>query len=910
MLKAALAPYGFNFSYTTDAADLNATNLAKYDALLIYSNHRAIAAPQEKALLDFVAGGKGLLALHSSSFCFQNSPAYIALLGAQFERHGTGEFTAALVNPSHPVLAGLQPFQVWDETYVHTKLSPDRTVLMERTEGAGREPWTWVRTHGKGRVFYTAYGHDERVWGHPSFHALMKNAMTWAIGVDAAAQLSALAIAPLQYTDGPVPVPNYERRNPAPRFQQPLSTGEAAKHMQIPPGFELQLFAAEPLITGNPEAMAWDERGRLWIAETRDYPNNPQPAGEGKDDIKILEDTNHDGRADKATVFADKLTIVSSLVFANGGIIVSQAGEMVALKDTNGDDKADLRESLIRGWSIRDTHALASNLKYGLDNWVWGAVGYSGFNGTVGGQALNFNQALYRFSRDGNRMEHMANFTNNTWGLAFNETFDVFGSTANGEHSVYVAIPRPYYQGVSGLTGDGKKKIDGHYAMQANTQKVRQVDVQGGFTAAAGHNFYTARAFPEEYWNRIAFVNEPTGHVVHRAIVERQGSGFAEKDGWNVAASDDEWFAPVHAEVGPDGALWLLDFYDFIIQHNPTPIGPIAQEHPFQNGLGNAYDTPLREHDRGRIYRLVWKDAKPYTPLSLSVSRPLELVQALRHDNMFWRTTAQRLIVERGKTDVVPQIIAVVNDRTVDRIGLNSPAVHALWTLHGLGVLDGSNAGRARSGDPRTLAPGRRRAQGGAVGAAGDAAVGRGGALGWRAHRQGSERAAERAARALEDACVRRSRSRNLSCQQGSGGRRGRVAAGGRLDRRDQAPGRLPESVRRRDRTSRGDEGRGPRCAWRAGRRRGLVGAGARGCRLESCPGPEGLERDRHRRSRGHDLAPAGDRRTGERRRQAGGDSAGDRGRLRCHLRQRCSHRRHRPRRATCRGSTAFPRVS
>ena len=110
----------------------------------------------------------------------------------------------------------------------------------------------------------------------------MKNAMTWAIGVDAAAQLSALAIAPLQYTDGPVPVPNYERRNPAPRLQQPLSTGEAAKHMQIPPGFELQLFAAEPLISGNPEAMAWDERGRLWIAETRDYPNNPQPAGAGE----------------------------------------------------------------------------------------------------------------------------------------------------------------------------------------------------------------------------------------------------------------------------------------------------------------------------------------------------------------------------------------------------------------------------------------------------------------------------------------------------------------------------------------------------------------------------------------------------------------------------------------------------
>jgi putative membrane-bound dehydrogenase-like protein len=693
MLKAALAQHGFNFSYTSDPADLNADNLSKYDALLIYANHETIAPDQERALLDFVAGGKGLLAIHSASFCFQNSPAYIALVGAQFERHGTGEFTAAFVDTTHPVMRGLQPFQAWDETYVHTKQNPaDRTVLMERVDAGGREPWTWVRTQGKGRVFYTAYGHDERVWGHAGFQALIKNAITWAIGSQVAGQVEALGIQPLRYADASVPIPNYERRTPAPRLQVPLSTGEAAKHMQIPPGFALELFAAEPLIAGNPEAMAWDERGRLWIAETRDYPNNMQAMGQGSDVIKILEDTNHDGRADKATIFADKLSIVSSLVFVNGGIVISQANALIALKDTDGDDKADVRETLITGWGTRDTHALASNLKYGLDNWVWGAVGYSGFNGTVGGQALTFNQALYRFSRDAKAMEHMANFTNNTWGLAFTETGDVFGSTANGEHSVYVAIPRPYYAGVTGLSADGKKKIDGHYAMHANTQKIRQVDVQGGFTAAAGHNFYTARAFPQEYWNRIAFVNEPTGHVVHRAIIERQGAGFTEKDGWNVAASDDEWFAPVHAEVGPDGALWLLDFYDFIIQHNPTPLGPIAQGHPYLNGRGNAYESPLREHARGRIYRLVWKAATPYVPLSLSSSRPQELVQALRHDNMFWRTTAQRLLVERGKTDVVPQLIAIAGDRTVDAIGLNSPAVHALWTLHGLGALDGKDA--------------------------------------------------------------------------------------------------------------------------------------------------------------------------------------------------------------------------
>jgi uncharacterized protein len=692
ILKAALAQYGFNFSYATDLADLNAANLGQYDAVMLAGSDGVLSPAQERALVDFVANGKGLLAIHAAASSFTASPTYAALIGGRAQTGTAGDIGASVANASHAVTSGLQPFQISDESLTFTATAADRTVLLNRGGAQSPEPLAWVRSQGQGRVFYTALGHDERSWSNAGFQQLLKNAISWAIGPQVAKQLSALNIAPLRYSDGIVPIPNYERRTTVPKLQAALSTTEAIKHIQVPPGFELQLFASEPLIAGNPEAMAWDERGRLWIAETKDYPNNLQPTGQGNDVIKILEDTNRDGRADKATVFADRLSIVSSLVFVDGGIIVSQGNELVSLKDTNGDDKADERRSLIAGWSTRDTHALASNLKYGLDNWIWGAVGYAGFNGTVGGRTLTFNQALYRISRDAKQMEHMATFTNNTWGLAFNETGDVFGNTANGEHSDYVAIPRPYYEGVKGLSGDGKKKLDGHYAMQPNTQKIRQVDVQGGFTAAAGHNFYTARAFPQEYWNRVAFVNEPTGHVVHRALIERQGSGFAEKDGWNVAASDDEWFAPVHAEVGPDGALWLLDFYDFIIQHNPTPVGPIAQGYQYLNGRGNAYDSPLREHARGRVYRLVWKGAKPYAPMSLSATRPAELVAALKSDNMFWRTTAQRLLVERANADVVPQLIEIASDRSVDAIGLNSPAVHALWTLHGLGVLDGRNA--------------------------------------------------------------------------------------------------------------------------------------------------------------------------------------------------------------------------
>ena len=146
-----------------------------------------------------------------------------------------------------------------------------------------------------------------------------------------------------------------------------------------------RLFAAEPEIA-KPICMAWDHRGRLWIAESVDYPNTKQPPGQGRDRIKICEDTDGDGRADKFTVFAEGLSIPTSLLFANGGVIVLQAPDTLFLKDTDGDDKADVRKVLFTGWGTGDTHAGPSNLRWGLDNWIWGIVGYSGFRGTVGGE--------------------------------------------------------------------------------------------------------------------------------------------------------------------------------------------------------------------------------------------------------------------------------------------------------------------------------------------------------------------------------------------------------------------------------------------------------------------------------------------------------------------------------------------
>jgi putative membrane-bound dehydrogenase-like protein len=685
----------------TPAEALDAGTLEGYDALMLYANHTRITPEQEKALLDYVAGGKGLVVLHCASFMFQNSEPFIALVGGQFQRHGSGEFSAEIVQPEHPIMKGFKNFTTpWDETYVHTKHNPaDRVVLQERVDEKGREPYTWVRTHGKGRVFYTAFGHDERTWNVPGFQELVERGTTWAVNDAARAAWSEQARMPkVVYVDG-LMVPNYEARNPAPKYQLPFTPEDSMKFIQVPAEFRVELFASEPQIL-KPIAFSFDERGRLWVIETVDYPNVPLNGAPGDDRIKILEDTNGDGRADKVTVFADKLNIPTSLAFANDGVIVTMPPHTVFLKDTNGDDKADVREILHTGWGIRDTHAVASNIQYAPDNYIWGVVGYSGFNGEVNGKPFNFAQAAFRFKPDGRTgFEHVTGSTNNTWGLGFSETFDVFGSTANNDPSFYVAIPNRYFEGLQGLpggpftgrgVGPGYQSSAAFYAVHHTTPYIRQVDVWGGYTAAAGHYLYTARSFPKQYWNRIAFITEPTAHLVGQAIMEKQGSSFVARDGWNLFAGAEEWVAPVQAQVGPDGAVWIADWYNFIQQHNPTPPG-------FSNGPGNAFETSLRDKQRGRIYRVVYNKAPAAAKRSLSKKDPAGLLAALASDNMLWRLHAQRLLVERGQKDVVPKLIALTRNTAVDEVGTNGGAFHALWTLQGLGELSSTTSDAFRA---------------------------------------------------------------------------------------------------------------------------------------------------------------------------------------------------------------------
>jgi putative membrane-bound dehydrogenase-like protein len=687
LLASPLARRGIQLTHVnTPAEALVPEKLAYYDGIVIYGNHETITPEQDKALSDFVNGGKALIALHSASFMFRQSPTYIPMVGGQFLRHGTGEFSAEIVQPNHPAMAGVQPFTTWDETYVHNRHNPvDRTVLMERVDAEGREPYTWVRTQGQGRVFYTAFGHDQRTWSNPGFHALVEAGIKWAVPEVARQAFAAFTMPQVAYAEG-FNVPNYEQRNPAPKYQLPFREPDAAKFIVAPAEFDITLFASEPDIV-KPIAFNFDERGRLWVIEALDYPNEMLGGAPGDDRIKILEDTNGDGKADKFTVFAEGLNLPTSIVFYKGGIIVSSAPNFLYLKDTNGDDKADVREVFSRGWGTNDTHAMASNLMYGHDNYVWGTVGYSGYNGEMNGKQMQFGQGMYRFKPDGTDFDYIAGATNNTWGLGLSETFDVFGSTANNDPSFHVAIPNRYFQGLEGIpngtaggrgVGPGYKSIGQFYPVHPMTPYIRQVDVFGGFTAGAGHQLYTARAFPKEFWNRVALIAEPTAHVLAQGALEKSGSGFVTRDGWNLMASAEEWFAPVHAQVGPDGAVWMADWYNFIIQHNPTPTG-------YSNGRGNAYESSLRDHMRGRIYRVAYKGAPAQPKRSLSLGDPNGLLSALASDNMFWRLHAQRLIIERGQRDLVPQLLALVRNRSVDSLGLNGAALHALWTLQGLG---------------------------------------------------------------------------------------------------------------------------------------------------------------------------------------------------------------------------------
>ena len=222
-------------------------------------------------------------------------------------------------------------------------------------------------------------------------------------------------------TDVGAKIPNYTpgaqwgtQAEPLTLMQDPLPAEESSQSLRDTEGMQLSIWAKESNenwpegsagrsrnrgLKGKPIAMNWDENGRLWICETVDYPNELQEeSAKGRDRIKICEDTDNDGHADKFTVFAENLSIPSTLVCYRGGVIVQDGEETVYLKDIDGDDKADFRQSLITGWALGDTHGGVSNFQYGPDNWIWGMQGYNNSQPVINGEPqMRFRQGFWRF---------------------------------------------------------------------------------------------------------------------------------------------------------------------------------------------------------------------------------------------------------------------------------------------------------------------------------------------------------------------------------------------------------------------------------------------------------------------------------------------------------------------------------
>lgn len=459
--------------------------------------------------------------------------------------------------------------------------------------------------------------------------------------------------------------------------QDPLTAPQSIGCIQNPSGFRTELWASEDMFTGPMKVwtVTFDERGRAWLCETFDYPNTVKSAFAGSDRIRILEDTNGDRIADKSTIFVDGLSMPSSLVFTVDGVVVAVEDHMVLFEDKDGDDKADVKTGkiLYTGWSRApnggDTHGMANNLAYGIDNWIYGNVGYNG--GNVNG--IGFSSGSFRFRQDGSEFQWFAtNGSGNSWGWGQMEDGQSFASHATGGGHAHHEV----YQGIS-----QRIRIMDHNDIKPITPDVQQGDVYGGFSATTNATLYSARYFPREYWARSMFVNEGEAHLVHQDFLTVNKSTWKAgetKGVENILASKDAWTAPIFNAVGPDGALWVVDFHNYLWLHNgATPAGE-----------GGAYEHGIRDHSKSRVYRVVRDDATPLDPiLDLAKATTADLVKQLGNSNLLWRLHAQRLLIKRGSS---PELIALLDQaldrRQPDEMGIDAPVIHALWVRAGLGA--------------------------------------------------------------------------------------------------------------------------------------------------------------------------------------------------------------------------------
>ena len=662
-----------------------AEQLAQADVLVMYAANAGDILPEQRGYLgEFLKRGGGMVVIHDA--IGSQDPDWLKTIIGGAWRYGhakfyEGDISFYYLNHDHPITRGAANFDFNDEEYYDLELLPEANILAgtyqpdERNKHDGHvlpsvydvAPQMWTYEKNNYRAFVSIPGHNATSFNLPHYRAVLLRGIAWAGKRDADSLVSKEELASLQYPAG-----------------GPTAPDKAVEKIKVAPDFNIRLVAAEPLIE-KPISLDWDAQGRLWVAETPEYPFRKDRARAPYDRISILEDTHHDGRMDKKTVFYEGLDLVTSMVFYRDGVIVSQAPYIYWLRDTQGKGNADKKEMLFRGFGTMDTHAVVSNLRWGMDGWIYATVGYSAGDIYSGDGVKHFGEissGVIRFKPDGSALEQVSSKDGNTWGMDFAPDGEIFFSQANGNHINHVVMPESAL--ARGRVGNAANflTIEDHNRsyplMSWKNQAYVQIDWVGNFTAASGCCIYDGGAWPEKY-NYTHYVAEPTVNLVHQDFITPKGVSYvASKEPTRAesefVASTDLWFRPIHQRVGPDGALYILDFYNQAVVHNDT-------RGPRHDPQSNAAIRPDRDHFFGRIWRVQHNEAKKLALPELNVAKPAGLVKALEHPNEWVRLTAMRLLLERNQTDVAPGLEKLAKSERASTVA----RIHALYALGNLG---------------------------------------------------------------------------------------------------------------------------------------------------------------------------------------------------------------------------------
>ncbi len=470
-----------------------------------------------------------------------------------------------------------------------------------------------------------------------------------------------------------------EARAQAPEAAGGFTPEEAVRRMVVPEGFHVEVFAAEPMVR-QPVSACFDERGRLWVVEYLQYPNpaglkpvtvdqylrteydkvpEPPPRGtRGADRIKILEDTDGDGRADSAKVFVEGLNLASALAVGHGGVFVGQAPYLLFYPDRDRDDRPDGDpEVLLKGFGLQDAHATVNSMTWGPDGWLYGAQG-STVTARIRGH--EFQQAIWRYHPRDRRFEVFAEGGGNTWGLDFDLAGNAFGSS-NGAYIAFHMVQGGYY--IKGFAKHGPLHNPRAYGYFG------PIDYRGpkrGGHVTPGGIIYKGDAFPPSF--RGTFIGgNLLANAVYWHVLERNGSTFAGRHGGTLIDARDRWFRPIDLLAGPDAAVYVVDWYDKRAAHL------------------DPRDTWDRTN--GRIYRVAYGERRKVPPFDLSKRTSAELVALRTSTNDWFPAEARRILAERRDAWIVPELKRLLAEDCDETVALRD-----LWALAVSGGLDDATA--------------------------------------------------------------------------------------------------------------------------------------------------------------------------------------------------------------------------